>query len=303
MQALLDGVAGLTFTQIQRNSGMSLRVSIVIVDNEGNEEVRRICAKFSRAEEWHLTYVHEPQRGISYARNAVLNNLPAGCDFVAMLDDDEVPAPDWLDQLLLAQAAAGADVVQGQVVPVFAPGTPTWVSTGSFFGRPRRIYSLDLPRVANLQERTCAGTNNVFVRTRAIVNLRFDPAMALSGGEDTLFFRMLADREHKIVHAATAIVYESIPRERANFRYMLMERFRIGNANVFVERRRKTDSAPVSVVLAAGLNQCRMGLRRVLKTIFGSRREKARFAVGAFQFVYGLGMLAAALGYRHQHYK
>lgn len=193
LQALLDGVAGLTFTQFQRNSGMPLRVSIVIVDNEGNEEVRRICAKFSRAEEWHLTYVHEPQRGISYARNAVLNNLPAGCDFVAMLDDDEVPAPDWLDQLLLAQAATGADVVQGQVVPVFAPSTPQWIATSNFFGTPRRLYHIDFPRVINLQERVCAGTGNVLVRVKAIedLRLRFDPDLALSGGEDRLFFSRL----------------------------------------------------------------------------------------------------------------
>lgn len=266
--------------------------------------MRGICANFLKAQEWPLTYVYEPQRGISFARNAALNHLPSGCDLVAMLDDDEVPAPDWLDQLLLAQAVTGADVVQGKVVPVFEPETPCWITSGGFFGRPRRSHSLDLATVTDLQEGTCAGTNNVLVRTAAIeeLNLSFDPDFALSGGEDTVFFRKLADNGKRIVSAANAQVYEYIPPERANFRYMMVERFRIGNTNVYVERQRR-EAAAMRNPLRSGVNHVACGLRRLLKTLIGSKKEKVRFALGAFQIAHGLGMITGALGYRHQHYK
>ncbi len=42
--------------------------------------------------------------------------------------------PDWLERLIEAQAATGADVVQGPAIPVFEKGTPRWLATGNFFG-------------------------------------------------------------------------------------------------------------------------------------------------------------------------
>ena len=53
-----------------------------------------------------LLYYHEPRRGISYARNTCLDHVPHATDFITIIDDDEIPAQDWLEQLLLAQAKA-----------------------------------------------------------------------------------------------------------------------------------------------------------------------------------------------------
>ena len=62
-------------------------------------------------------YVHEPRPGISHARNRGV--AEAKGDFVAFIDDDELPAPNWLESLLLTQRTYRADVVLGPVRPVF----------------------------------------------------------------------------------------------------------------------------------------------------------------------------------------
>lgn len=302
LRALLAGIAALTFHDTTARLGTRPRLTVVIADNEGSEQVRAICADFGNRGTWPLTYVRETRRGISFVRNACLEHLPPECAFFAFIDDDEVPAPDWLDQLLRAQAATGADVVAGRVVPVFAEGAPGWIREGGFFGSPRRLYDLDVPERADLQELRYAATNNVLVR--APVHVRFDPAFALSGGEDTAFFLGLRESGARIVHARHAVVFDHVPAAKATFRYMFKERFRMANSDIFAHAavsgsRPRNRLAEVS----DGVGHLGLAARRWAKTLMSSKRSRDRFAVGAFHAAYGLGIIAAAFGFRYQHYK
>jgi succinoglycan biosynthesis protein ExoM len=302
LRAMLDGIAGQTFTITLKPA-----LHVVIADNEGSDQARDICAEFQVRTRVPLTYVHEPQRGISYARNACLDHLPTDCDFFAFIDDDEVPAPDWLAQLLLAQHATNADVVQGRVVPTFDDGTPNWIARGDFFGRPRRSYDLELPEVEDLGETGYAGAGNALVRVAAVRQcsaLRFDPDLAFSGGEDTLFFRTLRAQGYRIVFSSSAVVYEHVPPTRANFRYMCVERFRVANINALSEGKLSAQIAASRFAsVRHGIWHIFMGFRRVFKTLLSKKRPKDRFAVGAFHAAYGLGIIAAAFGFKYQHYK
>ena len=86
LRALLDGLGRQTFADMPRPA-----LHIVIADNEGSKQARQICADFERQSGMTLTYVHEPERGISFARNACLDHIPPACDFFAFIDDDEIP--------------------------------------------------------------------------------------------------------------------------------------------------------------------------------------------------------------------
>ncbi len=301
LRALLDGLARQTFADTPRPA-----LHIVIADNEGSDQARQICADFERRSGIPLTYVHEPERGISFARNACLKRLPAECDFFAFIDDDEVPAPDWVDQLLHAQAKTGADVVAGRVEPVFDAGAPQWIADGRFFGSPRRSYDLDAPKLADLQELERAATNNVLVRASAVrqLGLEFDPELALCGGGDSLFFATLHKQECRIVFADRAVVDDYIPLSRANFRYVLFERFRWANVNALIDEKLGVRPVPSAAArVGEGAKHIGLGFRRVWKTALSSKRSTDRFAVGAFQAAHGLGIIAAAFGFRYQHYK
>ena len=122
LSALLGGLAAQRFAAVPRP-----RFDVVIVDNEGSSEAAAICAKAGPTTGLAVRYVQEPRRGISYARNTCLDHVARDAEFFAMIDDDEVPELDWLEQLLCAQARAGADVVRGAVVPVFPESAPAWI--------------------------------------------------------------------------------------------------------------------------------------------------------------------------------
>jgi glycosyltransferase involved in cell wall biosynthesis len=130
LRRLLDGLAAQTFNGFSSGLGACPQLKIIIADNEGNAQVKDLCQTFQASSKTPVIYVHEPQQGISYARNACLDHLPTDCDFFALIDDDEVPEPDWLDQLLLAQSKTKADVVQGRVVPHFEEPVPRWIAEG-----------------------------------------------------------------------------------------------------------------------------------------------------------------------------
>lgn len=306
LRMLLGGLAGQTFAAFHRAHGYIPRVDIIITDNEGSDEARRICAAFPCHERMSVVYVGEPRRGISFARNACLRNIPDRCRFFAMIDDDGVPAPDWLDQLLAAQAATHASVVQGRVVPAFAARTPEWIVVGGFFGTPRRLYDLDAPERTDLQDLEYAATNNVLVRVDSVrdAELQFDPDFALSGGEDTLFFLMLRARGARIVYAERAVVHDRVPANRACLRYLVLERFRMANTNEFVAAKAGGNAhLPRLAGLLNGAEHIALAMRRIVKNMAPGKWSADRFAVGAFHAAFGLGIIAAAFGFRYQHYK
>jgi glycosyltransferase involved in cell wall biosynthesis len=307
LKRLLDGIAAQTFDVFRSEYGENPRLNVVIADNEGNAEARRLCEAFEACSKIPATYVHESRQGISFARNACLEGLPAECDFFALIDDDEVPEPDWLDQLLLAQRRTGADVVQGRVVPHFEGTVPRWIAEGGFFAVPRRGHGIELPRVEDLSPLDRSISGNVLVRAEPVrgKGLRFFTPYALSGGEDTLFFRTMYALGCRIVYAANAVVVEHVPAARANLGYLMKVRFKTGNsaARIDAEMGKLGPSKKPAKGVQPALADIALGLRRVLKSLFTGKWQADRLAIGLLRMAYGAGYVAAALGYRYQHYK
>ncbi|MCU0892937.1 MAG: glycosyltransferase [Rhodospirillales bacterium] len=303
LSAMLEGIGRQTFAAMRRPV-----LHIVIADNECSERTRDICDEFERRFDIPMSYVPEPRRGISFARNACLDNIPDGFDFFASIDDDEVPDPDWLEKLLEARAATGADVVQGAVVPTFPRGTPKWLVDGNFFGVPRRSWTGTTLHLHEYQELEFAATNNALVRVAAVngLGLRFDPALALTGGEDSRFFRTLAAAGSRIVYAPRARVSETVPAERATAWYRLKLEFRIGYTRAAQRAERKKrkpvrwlrqrwyDSGPEKVVSGCGL-LIRNGVRGQL--------DKDKALVAGMRIAYGLGQFAHAMGITYTPYR
>lgn len=88
---------------------------VLVVDNAPQTEATKgVVEQF--ASELPMTYVVEPRKGLSRARNAALTHLPK--DIVAWLDDDEEADPNWVGEIVLAFAAnPGASAVSGVVIP------------------------------------------------------------------------------------------------------------------------------------------------------------------------------------------
>jgi succinoglycan biosynthesis protein ExoM len=186
-----------------------VHLSIVIVDNEAAPACAALVQSFAR-ENVPFHYVHEPRRGISMARNAILDKAAQiGADWIAMLDDDQVVKSDWLHCMCEAVRLEEADVVQGTAQPGLPDPLPIWA-----FPKPKRK---DWKRNA-----THAATNGVLFKASLVdrmgAPLRFDERFGLVGGGDRDFFRRAFHAGARIVWTPEAVSTESVPASKLTFR-------------------------------------------------------------------------------------
>jgi glycosyltransferase involved in cell wall biosynthesis len=266
---------------------------VLVVDNDPEESARKLCED---ARSWlsaPLVYIVEKRRGIPQARNAALVASLSHCHFLAFVDDDEVPEPDWLAELLRVQRAGDADAVAGPVLPRFEPGAARWLTRGGLFEQPRHATGARIDY---------AYTGNVLVRTAALAQMDafFDEGLALTGSSDWEFFKRFAASGRRIVWADAAITHEWVPASRLSVRWLLARAFRVGCSTLRVERQRAPRARSVAWLLA---NSCWCIVKGVLLLAPAALRGRAA-AVRALRLVwYGAGRLYGLGGYSYEEYR
>lgn len=266
---------------------------VVVVDNDAEGSARPVCEDAGTWLDLPLCYLLEKRRGIPQARNAAIAASLGHSDFLAFIDDDEVPAPEWLAELLRVQAGRDADAVAGPCEPLFEEKPPRWIERGRFFERSRFTTGTRIDY---------AYTHNVLVRTAALATMPslFDGRLALCGGSDLEFFRRFARSGKRIVWADSARVFEWVPASRANLRWLLVRAIRTGTSTAFIERRDR--EAPVSAVrLAAHGAWCVAKGSALL--VLGCLRGRAACVRALRLVVYGAGRIGGLLGLRVEEYR
>jgi len=286
LRELLRGIAKVNFRKVS-----APQLEIVVVDTPDNSgSARQVCDAASVP--WPIKYVVEPRRGLTYARNRAVDEAGA-VDFVAFIDDDEVPSVAWLDELLWAQAEFAADVVSGPVVARYAPEVSGWIKAGGFFDSQ--------PQTTGTRCKTCA-THNVLVGTHVFRSVpRFDDSFALSGAEDTDFFLRAAQAGFKMVWSQEAVVFEYTSAKRGTIAWILRREYQTGNGWVFCE--------------ACADNCLRTWVVRFLKAwghiVIGSTNaiwrsatlDRAAVIRSLQRASLGVGMLAALVGHKFLAYQ
>jgi glycosyltransferase involved in cell wall biosynthesis len=120
--------------QEQRTDGL-FDYSIVVIDNDSQMSGKTVIGEWERNSSININYYIEPERGISLARNRAVKMAKG--DFLALIDDDEIPTADWLISLYRAIGANKADGVLGPVLPYFSIKPAKWILKGNFFDRKR----------------------------------------------------------------------------------------------------------------------------------------------------------------------
>ncbi len=230
LAALTDALARLDAT----GAGPLL---LAVADNDAAGSAREVVDAARAWLPFPVVYDVEPERNISLARNrAVRLALDRGVEWLVFIDDDEVPRPNWLAELLRVQRATGADVVTGPVAAHPPAGTPRWLH-GAFF-RDRGLPSGTPVPVAETANALVARAvvERVAEQIGATSAGPFEPQFGLSGGGDTRFFLRARLAGASIVWAADAVVEEDVPPSRARLGWLLRRSFREGNAGAYVER-------------------------------------------------------------------
>lgn len=213
------------------------RTMFVIVDNEGgSSQTDKLVRGFRESCAAPVISVVEPEPGLSAARNAAFRAARgAGADAVALLDDDEWPADQWLTKLAETGLRTGAAVVGGPVYPVFDVGEAPPE-------RYQTLWSVPKGRLRGLTHVYC--TCNCLIDLGVVGFMGDEPfssAFGFTGGEDVVFFRRLHAARIGMAWAEEAVVFEEISGERATFGWLRRRWYRLGNIGVRCER-----AAPVS---------------------------------------------------------
>jgi succinoglycan biosynthesis protein ExoM len=271
-----------------RDRGVVARV--LVVDNDPDASARSIAARHD------VDYVSETTPGIAAARNRALRES-AGADLLAFIDDDERPSDTWLVSLLALLDERGAAAAVGPVVSRFDVEPDEWIRRGRFFDRRN-------PPTGTVLE--VAATNNLLLDRRVVasLDLSFNPALGLTGGEDTLFTRRLVAGGGLMVWCREAPVTDVVPASRLTRRWVLQRAYSSGNG-----------WSMTSVMLAPRRSRAflriRLSGRGVLRIAGGS----ARLAVGAVTrstgqrargsrtVARGAGMVSGAWGSRYGEYR
>jgi succinoglycan biosynthesis protein ExoM len=289
LKRLMDGLDRLVFSKLEHP-----QIEVIVVDNAPTCSAQAFCEQLQLDFKWSLKYFNEPQRGISYVRNRAVAETSKASDFILFIDDDEVPEPAWLEELLIAQHVYNADVVAGPSLPFFpVADTPQWVIKGKFFEAPRFT-------TGHLLE--YAGTNNVLIRAQILrdIDKVFDDRFAITGGEDTHLFMRLYQAGYKLIWADLAVVYEWIPKTRTNLTWILQRGYRSYSTYGLCEK----ELAPVIKVLvrriSTGSGRIAIGIISLLPSIF---LGKAQVVQALLQIARGAGMLSGLMGKSYNEYQ
>lgn len=157
---------------------------MIVVDNDADQRageavVRAMSPQFP----FPLTCIVEPRRGQTYAYNTAFAAAcrMTGTDYIAVLDDDEYPAPSWLTEMIATAIRYEADIVGGPVFPVFEyPGH--WLAKSGLYA-PRRYVTGPIEMIY--------GAGSMLIRRDVLTHYLDEPfthAFAFTGGSDYEFF-------------------------------------------------------------------------------------------------------------------
>ncbi|MEW1957299.1 glycosyltransferase [Kineococcus sp. NPDC059986] len=272
----------------QAESATAARARVLVVDNDPAGSAEPVVG----AHVGDVRYVHEPRPGIAAGRNRALAE-GAGCDAVVFVDDDEVPAPGWLDALVDAWTRWGCAGVAGPVVSTWEGTLDPWLEASGTFARPRRTTGSVLPGAA---------TNNLLLDLRILrrTGTTFDDAFGLTGGSDTMLTRELVARGEQLRWCDEAEVLEAVPADRLTREFVLRRHLRTGTtwSRVHLALRRRG--------LPGGRTRTGLALRGAALIGRGAallvRPRVADRSRGACRLASGAGVLLGAIGLRYTEY-
>lgn len=204
----------------RQRTGGRFSYSIVVADNDAERSGEAAIVEARKLLTVPLRYCVEPQRGIARARNRVAAN--ADGDFLALIDDDEFPGPDWLRTLLAICQERGVDGVLAPVKPHFDQLPPAWLVKSGLAERP--VMATGTP-----VEWRGARTGNVLLR-RCVLDgdpQPFRPEFRAS--EDKDFFRRKIEAGFRFIWSSDGAVFEALPPARWKRTYFMRRALLIGS--------------------------------------------------------------------------
>lgn len=265
-------------------------LGVVIIDDDPAGGAERVVADYASAYALGITYRLIGSGNISIARNAALAGGMDMADWLAITDDDCMPEPDWVVQLLAAQRATGAMGITGFCKDIPSRPVPRWVTDGVMI----TYDAVDLsPLDIGMLKNTMLSAD--WLRSHPAV--RFDTGLGRLGGEDPIFFRVAAAAGLGLHFTRQAVVIETFPAERLTFRALVRRWFWLGNSEALTNRR--FDVARHRLALR-GIK--RLGLHLAAPFVRLVRRQPLLLLAVVPNVASDIGLVAGACGVKVKHH-
>lgn len=265
---------------------------IIIVDNDASGSGREIVEQEQKNMPGiPITYDIEPAKNMAKVANRVTKSAKG--KWIACIDDDEIPDPEWLIHYHTTLKKYDADGVFGPVIPLLPEKTAGWIYSGGFFNRSRHKTGTPVPRGE-------VRIGNVFFKASLIMDKEepFDTSFGMATEGDSRFFTGLLNEGARFVWCDEAIVHETVPPSRTTLRWLLQRYFR-GGQNYTLDQKYFHGTIKGLYLTFYGMGQFVLSLLlAALALPFGAHKS----ALWLFKGAGGLGK-ALALVYRYEEYR
>jgi len=287
-----------SFQQMRTPNGWT--VIFIVVENDVQRNLDAQIDTFRAAVSCDVIYDLEPEQGIPFARNAVVDRAVAlGADVLTFVDDDERVAEDWLDRLITGLWSRDLDLVGGPLrIEAETPSDDPWQGAVLAFlqakaAKNERNRALKVAQGAD--QKLDAYTNNWALRLAFAEqhNLRFDTALRFTGGSDTQFSIAARKAGGRKGWVPEAVVYDRIPDTRLTLGYHY-RRTRDQARNGAILRKKPFWKTPF-FMLARGIEACAL----ILTTPFAGRVAIVR---AVHNLALADGRLRGSLGFKSKLY-
>lgn len=280
--------------EVAAASREEVALGVVVSDDSLDGLARDLVASFDDGRfELGVTYVNTASRNIAVARNSGIENGLAMGDWLAMIDDDCEPEKDWLLRHIEVQAATDADIVTGPFTYYTVPGAPRWLTDQPFLG--------GVPLYEHASEPPHGSTANAFMKgdwLRAHPEVRFNPAMGRTGGEDMVFYWDAKQAGMTLRYSRHALVHEEVPLERSTLRNTYGRYFWYGN-NMWTINKMTGETSRLRMFLRGG-NGLRKALQRPIVRLL--KRQPPQFRWCGAESLQHLGLVLGTLGLVANHH-
>jgi len=273
------------------------KISVIVVDNDAEARAgAAVAEQMSRQFRFPLISRVEPQRGHTYAYDhafVAACRMPAAPDFIAVLDDDEYPDPNWLTEMVRVARHYDVEIVGGPVFPVF--DLPDhWLAKSGLYA-PTRYETGPVPMIY--------GAGSMLIRRDTLEHYLDEPFLhdfAFTGGSDEEFFYRCRRDGRSFAWADEAHVFETMPPSRITVGYVLRRMFRKGTGATRVERKFAGNLGGAVLRWCKGVGLIASGAVSLPITALSGRGAMMRSLVMAAR---GSGRIAAEFGILYEEYR
>jgi glycosyltransferase involved in cell wall biosynthesis len=269
--------------------------AVVVENHAAGMEGAAAAAELLVNERLNGLAIVEPRQGNCNAYNAGFRRALAmfpNLTHVAIIDDDEIAIPEWLERL--ADPANGADIVGGPQLPVFEDA------------EGERRYALHpVFRAAHGQSGSAGlitSTGNCLIGADVLRDMApdfLDERFNFLGGGDTDFFTRCRARGVTFHWRQDAAVHETVPKRRTERSWIVARSVRNGVISAIIHRRNSPGYLGRLKVLAKSLALLAAAPIRMVPLAL---RTGSLFA-GSYHVMVAVGRLLSEFGYSIEQYR